>query len=244
MDHHDVDSFVWEFRSAIALYRELLDKHIYPPFVDPERSAGEAASRLWSEAMSKEYVEGDGFDEGACADEANDHSQRVYQELFAMQTILMNLFTAGLFHLFEQQIGSMLHHDEKPADSPAQKKPAPPMRVFPKWAKKQFRINVRMHPSWVRIKELNSVANVVKHAEGDSEKSLRRRRPEYFNHPLRRQPAYQDLPLSSLPTRTPMAGTDVYVLKEDFDSYIASLDEFWQWFRAQAKGEGTIVGAL
>src|SRR4051812_17989115 len=92
MDIYDAQSFVDEFRGGIALYRRLLDQHVYPPFTNPERSAMEETTRVFADYMNGPYIEGEDVDQAVYAERAEARGLAKYDELFAMQTILMNLF--------------------------------------------------------------------------------------------------------------------------------------------------------
>lgn len=225
MDQFDLDSFVQEFRSGLALYRRLLDDHVYPPFTDPERTAMQEASKVWNEWMAHPA---DQQEPGDVADDANDFAIDRYDELFAMQTILMNLFAAGLYHLFEQQMGTMLLHDHQPL-------PREVWKAFGAWLRACHQLAVKDFPRASKIKELALAANTAKHAEGSSEAKLKRLRPDLFGHPMFREPAYEAIrPRHFLPTRMPLVGTDLYITKRDFEVYADALDEFWQWVQSSA----------
>jgi len=50
-----------------------------------------------------------------------------------------------------------------------------------------------------------------------------------------RDPAYADLPATTLPVRAPLAGEGVYLIKTDFDQYASAVSEFWKWVRVNAR---------
>lgn len=214
MDQYDLESFTHEFRVEVGLFGRLMGEHIYPPFSDPHGAAMREESRVRQEIAAG----------------AKRHPTRAvehYNELIAMRTILVNLFAAGLYHLFEQQMARMLAYD---GESTEGVRPA-----FKAWAKSVYRIDVDEFAQWRKISELKLVANVVKHAEGDSEVRLRKLRPELFDDPLLREPEYRDLEPMMTPTRQPLAGADFYVIKADFDEYASTLDNFWIWFEERVK---------
>lgn len=233
MDEHDVESFVAQFRVQIGTLRDLFTRHVYPPFADPDAVAWQEMRRLRDE-----------FDLEDVVPRAT--------ELFEMKTILINLFAAGLFHQFEQQLVVLIEHQfidprlqkrldaNWPTIKPKATKKLKSKGIrndFARWSKSTLRLDPRGFPQWNRICELNLVANVVKHAEGRSADDLRKIRPELFDHPMMRQPEYQDLEPTDLSTRHPLAGADFYVDKPDFDEYASVLDEFWVWFEARVKAD-------
>jgi hypothetical protein len=225
MDRHDLGSFVTQFHLAIDRYRRLFDERVYPPFADIDRAAHEEAQPLHDKWMADRWPEPEAYDAGEAADHFTALSQRTYDQLFSMQTILTNLFTAGLYHSFEQQMLAMLLHDGQPI-------PRQPTTAFSSWAFSTLQLDVTTSPGWRTISELRLVANVVKHAEGNSERDLRQRRPDLFDHPLLRDPAYAGIPRSEPPVRAPLAGEDLYLIKADFDHYAQAVSGFWQWFGA------------
>ena len=224
MDKHDIESFVDEFLNSLRRYRLLLDGHIYPPFADLERAAADQAQPEHEEWVQRRYPNPEDHDQGAAADHFNALSQRIYDDLFAMQTTLLNLFTAGLYHSFEQQMAAMCLHAGGSAS-------ATPRPTFETWAKASLGVDVTTSGGWPQILELGLVANVVKHAEGRSEQKLREIRPDVFQHPLMRDPAYASIPPAQLPTRAPLAGEDLYLIKADFDRYADAVSSFWEWLR-------------
>lgn len=225
MDKHDIDSFVEEFLRSLGRYQRLLDEHVYPPFADLEHAAADQARPEHEGWVQQRYPDPEDYDAGVAADHFNALSQRIYDDLFAMQTTLLNLFTAGLYHSFEQQMATMYLH----AGGTASTTPKP---TFETWAKASLGLDVTTGDGWSKIIELALVANVVKHAEGRSEHQLRCLRPDVFQHPLMRDPAYASIPPSKMPTRAPLSGEDVYLIKADFDQYAAAVSSFWPWFRA------------
>ncbi len=230
MDHFDVECFVLEFRAGLALYRRLLDDHVYPPFTAPERTAMREARTVWDQWMAQPAGE---QGPGDLADDANDFAISRYDELFAMQTILMNLFAAGLFHLFEQQMAAFLHHDRHPVGRQVR-------QSFAEWSQTTLRRPLEDFPQLALIIELELAANAAKHAEGPSEQELKRRRRDLFGHPMFREPAYEPIrPSHFLPTRMPLGGTDLYITKGDFEQYASALDDFWQWVLASFNDAGT-----
>lgn len=228
MDTHDLESFIVEFLIAIERYRRLLDDHVYPPFADLERVAHEQALRDQSAWEQARFPDPGDYDAGAAADHFNELSQRAYDDLFPMQITLLNLFTTGLYHSVEQQMSAMMLHDGQPVSRV-------PTSAFVGWSRSHLHLDVTSCETWPPLDELRLIANVVKHAEGDSERELRRRRPEFFEHPLMRDPAYADLPATTLPVRAPLAGEGVYLIKTDFDQYASAVSEFWKWVRVNAR---------
>jgi hypothetical protein len=164
-------------------------------------------------------------DPGSIAEDAQERSLSFYFRLTAMQFTVVNLFTAGLYHLFEQQAAELLRSWSVP---PGRE----PLATLREVLTTQCGFSFETVSSWSRVQQLNDVANVVKHADGSSAERLRKTCPKLFELPLLRRPAYRDLRMRSGPHRpvgAPLTGEDVYVTKEDFDLYARAVLDFWDW---------------
>lgn len=75
---------------------------------------------------------------------------------------------------------------------------------------------------WPKIKELRTLVNVIKHAEGYSEQDLRTIRPDYFEQQI----GNQKYDLLSLYHSTLLNET-LLVKDKDFVDYYNALVEFW-----------------
>jgi len=77
---------------------------------------------------------------------------------------------------------------------------------------------------WKKIEELRLLVNVIKHAEGDSEKKLRVRRPDYF---YRETTEREKVDLMKI-FHTSLLEPTLSVSEKDFDDYYKALDAFWR----------------
>jgi hypothetical protein len=95
-----------------------------------------------------------------------------------MHHTVLNLFAAGVFHLFEQQAGTLLQDWTGT-------RPKYPFSGLEDLLKNKNgpTIDVKAAPTWSRVNELRLVANVVKHSEGDSADKLRAVNDAYFKLP-------------------------------------------------------------
>lgn len=126
-----------------------------------------------------------------------------YSTLDDVRQGLMNLFAAGLYHLFEQQQAS-LHARANRVNV-----------IVP---------GVREASEWTVVNEARLVANVVKHAEGRSAEELKSLRPDIFVRPVEREmgQAY----VASTIDR-PLAGEDLYVTLADLERFAAAERAVW-----------------
>jgi len=76
--------------------------------------------------------------------------------------------------------------------------------------------------SWNKLKELRLLVNVIKHSEGDSEKRLRKVRPDYFIY----NSGTSDIDLLKLYNSSLLEPT-IQISTDDFILYHNAILEFW-----------------
>jgi hypothetical protein len=209
----------------VRQFDETFSSKVYPPFADPEGDAARVAREYVTERMNQL---GEDADFGSIADDAHDREVAFYQTQVSIQFTVVNLFTAGIYHVFEQQIASL--YRDWTATTP---KTVGQVRD---WLSGTLGIDIETAPTWSTIDELRIVANVVKHAEGNAAERLQQVNPDLFQLPLMRQPGYRDLiPPSDFrrPVEAPLTGEDLYVTKDDYDRYVRSVLDFWEWLLNQ-----------
>jgi hypothetical protein len=144
---------------------------------------------------------------------------------------IRNMFTAGLYHLFEQQL-LRLHRQELLFEiwSPYEEPPREWLCV--KEAQKRllrdYKIDITAFASWSTLEELRLVANTVKHAEGDSCTKLKRTRPDLFIDPVLEDLMLEDTSKRYRPVYQPLAGEDLYISLKEFIRYVAVTKQFWK----------------
>lgn len=212
----------------VRRYDQMFSGTVFPPFADPDRQAEDAAQRHWDERMSESVGEnGPDADPGDIADDAQAAGLAFYQTVIAMHHAVLNLFAAGLFHLFEQQIASLYR------DWTGRTAATRPLDSLRNWLREEAQIDVTRSPSWNRLYELELLANVVKHAEGRSANELRGLNPDYFRQPFLRETAFRDIPTTERPVETPLTGGDIYVTKGDYDRFLEAVLMFLEWLAAE-----------
>lgn len=167
----------------------------------------------------------DGSDDGATAaewaiGEARDWGVNVLSCYWAS----LGLFAVGLFHLFEQHAGWLYAQAQR-----SDRVDRSVLKAFEDWLT-NVGVVVRDWPEWQKIVgELHHVANVMKHAEGNSAEKLRSIRPELFQWPLFRgknEALFGGHP-RKLHGQSPLAGEGIYVTEDDFKSYADAINAFW-----------------
>lgn len=213
------------FIPQIMQFDKMFSETVFPPFADPEAQANKVAQDYWDKKMSEPVGEfGPDEDPGDIADDAHQKSIDFYETMTAMHHTVVNLFTAGVFHLFEQQAGTLLQEWSG-------KRPKFP---FDELGKSSFKdkagntVAFNSAPTWAKLDELRLVANVVKHAEGDSANKLRAVNDAHFKLPSVRgtdlEKWFGDRMLGE-----PLTGEGIYVVKSDYDEFVTAVIEFWKW---------------
>jgi hypothetical protein len=152
------------FVGQIKQFDKMFSGTVFPPFADPEAQANKVAQDYWDQKMSEPCgPDGPDDDPGDIADDAHQKSLDFYETMTAMHHTVLNLFAAGVFHLFEQQAGTLLQDWTGT-------RPKYPFSALEELLKSKNgpAIDVKAAPTWSRVNELRLVANVVKHSEGDS----------------------------------------------------------------------------
>ncbi len=98
------------FLPQVRIYIDTFTERVYPQFANPEGEAEQLAENYFNEQMRRPVYDDDdlGMDAGSIAEDAQELSVDFYLRLTSMQFIVTNLFTAGLYHLVEQQIAQLL----------------------------------------------------------------------------------------------------------------------------------------
>ncbi len=215
------------FLAQIKQFDKVFSGTVFPPFADPETQANKVAEDYWNQKMSEPVGEdGPRYDPGDVADDAHEKSIEFYETMHAMHQTVLNLFAAGVFHLFEQQLGTLLEDWNG-------KRPKYPFNELINGAtfvdKSGNRTAFNAAPAWAKLDELRLVANVVKHAEGSSASDLRSVNDEYFKHPAVRGTSLAEHFGHDRMQGEPLSGEGMYVTKDDYDGLVAAVVAFWTW---------------
>ncbi len=207
------------FQSQIRDYQKVVTDRILPTFSRIEQEAEEFAQRE-SERMSElvhPEIDDSDFTEVAYDDRVVDY----YLSLCAIHHGMINLLTAGLFHLFEQQVTRFV--DNSAHKAKANKK------LFERFKKvlQAGNCGAQLPPHWEKLSnELRLVANTVKHGRGHSAKKLASQRPDLFS------PRNLNLDEAPFPPHgdnatAPLVGEGLFVTEKDFKDYAEAIIAFW-----------------
>ncbi len=211
-----------QFVREVSTFRSVVTRRILPAFENIEDEAKEAGA----EAL-KRLSSGAGPDDdyASIGERAFDSEISKYELLSAARQAVLNLIAVAIYHQFEQHQITLLRRelivngtedDESRIDS----------KTFVQVLTGQG-IDVRTYPEWPKLTELRLVANVAKHAEGESAAKLEELRPDLFV-----APSVRDMPpFGSWKVRRrvykPLSGEDLYVTPADLGTYFDGIIAFW-----------------
>jgi hypothetical protein len=215
----------------IILFRDHFLEEVLPGLGSPTQRASAAANEYFNRIGSQPASDDEDVDMADVADAAMRIEESVYDRLLSARQIMLNLFTAGLYHLVEQQLTDACqesrHYGIAPPDDTQ-------LEVVKLWYLRHFDLDLSSLSSWGLLNELRHAANTIKHGEGESSEQLRKKRREAF-----RNPCFDDYPdigdvfegladssNHKSPARQPLAGADVYIRESLFREYGACAETF------------------
>ena len=138
----------------VRVYGQWVEERIIPMSEQLQKMANAVEQETYDELMSQpagEDYSGDGSDE---AEAAHDIGLSFYEDISKMYQATLNLFSAGLFHVMEQQLADLTR------DGAIEKKASEtPLKEVIEWYKKGFQLDLEQFPAWSVIDELRLVAN-------------------------------------------------------------------------------------
>lgn len=219
------DYFNNVFSKQISDFYSLFSGRVLLSFSNIETEAETAAEQEWQRLMNQpadEYA-----DMGTLAEQAEQIGISIFSTLEAMRQSMVNLAATALYHIFEQQI-LFFHRRQVLHQSEQNNLKLINMKEF-KQRLSDAGVDYETFPSWKKVTELRSVANAIKHAEGQSASELRTLRPDLFEHPaVRKTPILERLGTPDV--FMPLAGRDIYLTTDDLDAYQLCLCKFWEEF--------------
>lgn len=148
-----------------------------------------------------------------------------------MYQATLNLFSAGLFHVMEQQLSDLTRDgamEKEASDSKLDK--------LIDWYKKGFQLDLRQFPDWWVIDELRLVANCTKHGEGRAAEQLREKHPDLFVYPALRKDDSNTF--VAAPLSLPLGGDGLYVTGDEFRRYHRTVLDLFDWLRQYFEDHG------
>lgn len=210
------------FVPQIEAFADSLTRRVLPGF----DTVNEEARRIETEAYDEISRALAAYDEepdlADAAEQAHDYAIDYSVMMAGIVQGILNLFGAGLWHLFEQQLATFARRGLPYDFSP----PNPDLKDV-KGALLEMGIDIAGLASFERIDELRLLANCAKHGDGTGCAQLRARRPDLFipgSYPT-------DITSpSALPVIAPFGGDDLYITVESFKQYADAVVAFWEEF--------------
>jgi hypothetical protein len=207
-----------DFIMTIDYYAKSLRGKVLPAFDD----ISEEASKVEDEAYHRlaGFIDPEGFDPADIVDQAHDAGISFYMMAEGVVQGIVNMFTAGLYHLFEQQL-LRLHRQELLFGSEENNPQLLTVKEARYRLRRDYEIDISAFASWSKLEELSHAANAVKHADGGSCTKLKRIRPDLFRHPSLKDDADPPVPWTvHRQVYLPLAGEDLYISLDDFTKSI------------------------
>jgi hypothetical protein len=217
--------FSGQFVPALEHLIDALESRLLPNFpkVDIKNEADAVVDEEWKRFMSMPAT-GD-EDPANFADAAHEAGLNYYMIVTGIRQGIINMFAAGLYHAYEQQL--LFFHREELLPYGQQHDKAQLKISRANELLSDRGIELSSFESWAVVEELRLVSNTVKHAEGDSAEQLRRRRPDLFKDPQLKDHGFEGLSQSASSIYLPMVGEDLFVQVDDLTKYRDALVQFW-----------------
>jgi hypothetical protein len=226
----------WRIRRMVLpfvrVYGQWVEEHIIPMSDQLGKMADAVEKQAYDELMSQsggEDYSGDGSDE---AEAAHEKGISFYEDISKMYQATLNLFSAGLFHVVEQQLADLTRDGAIEKEVSDTK-----LDVVVDWYKNNCQLDFAWFSSWSVIEELRLVANTTKHAEGPAAEQLRKKRPKLFVYPSLRKDDPKTITFVS-PLSLPLGGDGLYVTGDEFRTYHKAVLDFFEQLRQYFEDHG------
>ena len=162
------------YQKDIAVIRDY-HKRTMVVFNDIDKEADKYANNLYENFPGTEYT-----DPASVAEWAQDRAIEKYETLSIMKSNHLLMTISMLYHIWEQQLIKFTIHE---------------LQHYLKFDKRSVSFSdvqliFRLHGvdivktySWLKLRELKSLVNTIKHGDGESANKLRKIRPDFFNLP-------------------------------------------------------------
>lgn len=212
-----------KYINDLSLIKNMFIERIQPIFSNAEQEATNFKNELWESIMQQlANSDDETIDPADYVDFVEEQSFEHYEMLSLMRYRNISMWICCLCQVWEQQLYSFVLHEAISEginydDSDLKRGFIFSKEIF-EWHQQPFENLI----SWPKIKELRLLVNVIKHAEGDSEKKLRKLRPDYFHQQI----GSTDYDLMEMYHTTLLEAT-LFIQESDFIDYFNSLVQFW-----------------
>lgn len=223
--------------SATGSYMALRFRYIGPVFTEYRRCVLEDIMRAFDgisdrarKASDAEYARlcsapaGEDYsgDLSNLAEAAHSFGIRLYLVLKGLRQATLNLHTAGLFPLLEQQLADQCRDVTFSEQPPKDTK----LETVTKWYRANFMLDLHTLRSWTVVDELRCAANTVKHGDGRSAQKLHELRPTLFQDAKLTEFELASFTIHTRPVRNPMSGEDLFITEDEFCRYAEAASGF------------------
>jgi len=217
--------FKSEFVPQLNLLVEALEARLLPTLKDTDISheAEGVKDETWQNLMSMPAR--DDIEMSDLAEIAEEAGVSHYMMLSRIRQGLINMFTAGLYHTFEQQL--LLFHRKEVLEPAEENEPSLFKVTIFKERLASRNIDVEKFRCWSKVDELRLAANTVKHAEGESAMKLRTVRPDLFIDPMWKNSEFTLLREPTTNVFLPLLGEDIFITMNDLHMYRDAVVDFW-----------------
>lgn len=215
----------------VQVYGRWVEEQIIPMTDQLQKMAEEVEKKTYDDLMSQPAGEDYSSDGSEEAEAAHDVGLSFFEDISKMYQATLNLFSAGLFHVAEQQLAD-LTRDAAIQNEVSETK----LDEVVTWYTKNCQLELAQFPKWSVIHELRLVANSTKHGEGSAARQLRAKHPELFVYPALRKDDPKTIVLS--PLSLPLCGNGLYVTGDEFLNYHETVLELFEWLRKHFENHG------
>lgn len=199
-------------------------ERIQPIFANAEKEANDYRDDLWNKVINSTCSEEDvAVDPSDYIEFVQDKALERYEMLSLMHYRNIGMWIECLCQVWEQQIYSFVIHEAKQEGIVYSVSDMQKGFAFAKEVFEEHQQPFDQMRSWNKIKELRLLVNVLKHAEGDSEKKLRQLRPDYFTQNI----CGKKYDLMSM-YHTSLLESTLKMQEQDFIKYYDVLVDFWK----------------
>jgi hypothetical protein len=217
-----VNYIKYSYAKSVSLYVEALTERLLPTFENLSEEADQFAKSEEQRigiSFNPDYHNPADFSEIA-----HEASREWYINMSGVKQSIVNLFSVGLRHMFEQQLFHFAHYAIRSTSISADYKKNKMVIEM------ELGIHFEELSPWDRIEELRLACNTVKHAEGSSAKELKAKRQDVFSpSTLKGLWGSDESPVlqGKVKVFQPMAGEDLYLKPGDVNAYGEAIKSFW-----------------
>lgn len=216
--------YAHDFKTTVGYIVKTLNNKVIPSFDDISDEAEAVEEEAYQKLSMSFDPEND--DPSKSAEEAYDAKISFYIMADGVKQGVINLFAAGLYHLFEQWFYKF-HRRELLWPNGDDVTSLVSWEAANERLTKYYKIDIKAFASWPKVDELRLIANTVKHADGGSCHKLKELRPDLFVSPHVEKDVHAIDLVKLKAVFQPLAGEDFYLSPEEFAKYAEAVMQFW-----------------